>query len=288
MRGENALMPYRFTLCLTLFVFSCGGDAHAGRAPYPWLTRYDPAHSICRRIPTPSGYQRTRGVRDSSAHWLRWLPLKPGRPPVMLHNGQRKRNQTAHHAVVDIDVGRRDLQQCADAVMRLRAEYLYWRGQHAAIHFNFTSGDLADFTKWAQGYRPVVRGNRVSWTESAEPDSSHASLRSYLTRVYMYAGTLSLSREMKRVSDVAQMQIGDVFIQGGSPGHAVIVVDMAVHPTTGRKLFLLAQSYMPAQDIHILRNPADAALSPWYPLPLGQKTLRTPEWTFRATDLKRF
>jgi len=279
-------MAGRLPLCFALLAAPCGAGAPSARPPYPWLATYNPAQSIRRRIPPPAGCQRTKAEPNSFAAWLRGLPLKPGRPPVLLYNGQRKRNQAAHHAVLDIDVGNRDLQQCADAVMRLRAEYLYSRGDLAAIHFDFTSGDRADFTRWAQGFRPIVRGSKVAWAKSARPNSSHDSLRSYLTRVYIYAGTLSLSREMRR-ADAAQMQIGDVFIQGGSPGHAVLVIDMAVEPRTGRKLFLLAQSYMPAQDVHVLRNPADAALSPWYPLPLGA-TLRTPEWNFRATDLKRF
>jgi len=276
----------RYVASLALLLLSCPRLLAAPSPTYPWLSSYDPASSIARRIAPPRGCRRIDASDRSFAAWLRGLPLKKGRPPVLLYNGERKRNQSAHHAVLDVDVGDRDLQQCADAVMRLRAEYLYSRGDLAAIHFDFTSGDRADFTKWAKGYRPVVRGSKVSWAKSARPDSSHDSLRSYLTRVYIYAGTLSLSREMQR-AEVAQMQIGDVFIQGGSPGHAVLVIDMAVEPRTGRKLFLLAQSYMPAQDVHILRNPADAALSPWYPLPFGS-TLRTPEWTFRATDLKRF
>ena len=60
------------------------------------------------------------------------------------------------------------------------------------------------------------------------------------------------------------MRIGDVFIIGGSPGHAVIVVDMAVNPETHEKVFLLAQSYMPAQQIQLLKNNNDPDLSPWY------------------------
>ena len=47
------------------------------------------------------------------------------------------------------------------------------------------------------------------------------------------------------------LQPGDVFIKGGSPGHAVIVVDVAIYPQTGKTVFLLAQSYMLAQQIHI-------------------------------------
>jgi hypothetical protein len=65
------------------------------------------------------------------------------------------------------------------------------------------------------------------------------------------------------------------------------VLDTAVHPGTGRKVFLLAQSYMPAQEMHVLRSPVDAALDPWYPLDFGS-TLQTPEWTFAATQLMRF
>ncbi len=83
------------------------------------------------------------------------------------------------------------------------------------------------------------------------------------------------------------MEVGDVFIQGGSPGHAVLVVDMAVKKNKRQKVFLLAQSYMPAQDIHILKNPSDSILSPWYSFQSGD-TLRTPEWDFSWSDLERF
>ncbi len=82
------------------------------------------------------------------------------------------------------------------------------------------------------------------------------------------------------------IQIGDVFIQGGSPGHAVIVVDMAID-SNQNKVFLLAQSYMPAQDIQILTNPNDRKLSPWYKVNF-EGDLETPEWTFKKSDLKRF
>jgi len=63
-------------------------------------------------------------------------------------------------------------------------------------------------------------------------------------------------------------------------------VDMAQNPKTGQKLFLLAQSYMPAQETQILKNPNNSALSPWYEL--KNETLETPEWTFEPSDLRRF
>ena len=57
---------------------------------------------------------------------------------------------------------------------------------------------------------------------------------------------------MLKVS-IENIEIGDVFIQGGFPGHAIIVVDLAENEV-GEKCFLVAQSYMPAQEIHVLKN----------------------------------
>lgn len=81
--------------------------------------------------------------------------------------------------------------------------------------------------------------------------------------------------------------IGDVFIKGGFPGHAVLVADMVENKTTGEKRFLLLQSYMPAQDMHILKNPKSEDGTPWYTMPVGDQ-LVTPEWVFLGTALRRW
>lgn len=246
------------------------------------------AQTIAERITPPEGYVRTEVTAHSFAAYLRRLPLLPEGSKVLLYNGQTKGNQLAAHAVVDLDIGKRDLQQCADAVIRLRAEYLYGQKQYSAIHFNFTNGFNAEYTKWAKGNRIRVNGNTVSWYPSKGEDYSYKTFRSYLDMVFSYAGTASLSRELAP-ADYTDMQIGDVFIQGGHPGHAVIVVDMAVHPKTKKKVFLLAQSYMPAQHIHILTNPVDWKQSPWYELAdPDEGKVYTPEWIFNKKDLKRF
>jgi hypothetical protein len=105
--------------------------------------------------------------------------------------------------------------------------------------------------------------------------------------VFSYANTRSLNQELSPVTNILEMQIGDVFIQTGNPyGHAVIVVDMAENPETNEKVFMLAQSYMPAQDIQILVNRNHTGISPWYEL--GEDQIDTPEWTFYSGDLKRF
>ena len=143
------------------------------------------------------------------------------------------------------------------------------------------------FRSWSEGFRPVVRGQQVTWEKSARQDGSYDSFRAYLNTVFTYAGTASLNRELQKVDDLRDLRIGDVFIQPGYPGHAVIVVDMAQNPRTGAKAFLLAQSYTPAQDMHILTNPGDRALAPWYDINIGSE-LRTPEWTFGNHNLRRF
>ena len=264
--------------------------------------------TVATRIVPPTGYVREACSDHSFTGYLRNLPLMPKGSKVMLYNGKEKANQSAAYAVIDMEIGNRDLQQCADAVMRLRAEYLYGRKAYDRIHFNFTNGFRADYTKWAEGYRISVKGNQVSWYKKwAEGnrikvsgnqvqwyaagkgvDYSYKTFRNYLDMVFMYAGTASLSRELQTVS-YTSLQPGDVFIKGGSPGHAVIVVDVAVHPVTKKKVFLLAQSYMPAQQIHILVNPVSRSLSPWYELAeTDAGKLYTPEWIFSRKDLKRF
>lgn len=255
------------------------------RERYAWGPGAD-AEPLSARIPPPVGYRRVPAPVDGFAFWLRSLPLRPGRPLVRLYDGSVKRNQGAHHAVVDIDPGRRDLQQCADAVIRLRAEYLWQRGRPDAIDFHFTSGDLARWCDWRGGSRPRIRGNRVTWSQAAAADSSRKNFRRYLDTVFTYAGTRSLANELEPVRDPSRAQAGDVFIQGGSPGHAVLVVDAAENDS-GHRVLLLAQSYMPAQDVHILVNPDSPALSPWYPARRSGE-LATPEWRFRHEDLRRF
>ena len=81
-------------------------------------------------------------------------------------------------------------------------------------------------SKWIEGFRPKVNGNKVEWIKKVLKDSSYKNFRAYLDKVFTYAGSYSLNREMEKVEDVSRVQIGDVFIQGGFPGHAVIVIDV--------------------------------------------------------------
>ncbi|WP_338393648.1 DUF4846 domain-containing protein [Fulvitalea axinellae] len=241
---------------------------------------------LASRIPAPSGFVRVEEPTESFASFLNALPLKSAGEPVRYYNDKVKSRRGVYCAVVDLPIGDRDLHQCADAVMRLRAEYLWKHKRYDEIHFNTTSGFRLDYSKWMTGNRLSVKGNECSWVKRKKPSNSYLDFWSYMETVFSYAGTYSLSKELKP-TNVSDLKIGDVFIQGGFPGHAVIVVGKATHSATGQKIFLLAQSYMPAQELQILVNPNDPKLSPWYPLNFGER-LVTPEWTFKKTDLKRF
>ena len=241
-------------------------------------------NSIQDRFLVPNGYQRIKTTKGSFAAYLRNLKLKPVGTKVKNYDGSTKLNPV-HEAVIDLPIGHRDLHQCADAVMRLKAEYLWRKGAYDKIHFNFTNGFRVDYSKWMQGYRVVVNGNKTYWKKKAKPSNTYKDFWKYMELIFAYAGTSSLSKEMKSIA-MEDMQIGDVLIQGGFPGHAIIVLDMAVN-SSGEKLYMLGQSYMPAQELQVLKNLNTKSISPWYKLD-GNSDVYTPEWSFRSLDLMRF
>jgi len=210
--------------------------------------------------------------------------LKPEGHLVHLHDGSPKVTQWAHAAVVDLDVGRGNLQQCADAVMRLRAEYLWATGQADKIGFHLIQGTWTPWSGWAKGMRIKVVKGRSKWLAIGRPDRSRASFRQYLRRVFTYANSFSLEKELNPRA-VQEVQPGDVLIQGGNPGHVILVIDVAENEK-GTRIMLLAQSYMPAQEFHLLKNTTDGNLSPWYRVDLLETGLETPEWgPFTKHDL---
>ncbi|UPL50593.1 DUF4846 domain-containing protein [Hymenobacter sublimis] len=255
---------------------------------YPWLPvgRYQTNQTLAARFPPPPGYERTAVQPGSFAYWLRYLPLLPVGTSVRLHTGKLKNRQDVHAAVLDLDVGARDLQQCADAVIRLRAEYLFSQNPDL-VHFHLTSGHDIAFRDWYAGRGFRVVGPQVEQVPKAAEKPDHATFRRYLDQIFTYAGTLSLSRELRPVP-LAQVQPGDVLIQGGSPGHAVLVLDVAVELQTGRRKALLAQSYMPAQQMHVLKAGPRVGAGAWFLLDPERDDVNTPEWTFSRDELGRF
>ena len=240
--------------------------------------------TIETRYNVPAGYKRVAIEKGSFGYFLRNQKLKPYGEKALYYNGQAKRSEGIYDSVIDVEIGDRDLHQCADAIMLIRAEYFYQKKEYDKINFNFVSGFNAQYSKWMQGYRINPNG-KGSYYKKAFPSNTYKDFRSFMNIVFGYAGTLSMEKEMKPQS-LENMKIGDVFIMGGSPGHAVIIVDMAENDK-GEKIFMLAQSYMPAQQTQILINPADRNMGVWYSLK-GKTVLETPEWRFPLEKLRKF
>lgn len=231
----------------------------------PEISHFEsPAPARVGDIPLPEGFARLPAATGSFTEWLRRVRIKKD-PVVYLYNGEKKRNQSAQYAVLDIPVGKKDLQQCADAVMRLRAEYLYQAGRCREISFSDNNG---------KAYPCPGAIERKEFER-------------YLEKVFAWCGTASLEKQLHRVPVFSAIQPGDVLIRGGYPGHAVTVMDVAID-STGQKIYLLAQSYMPAQDIHIVKNPANEAANPWYSISSDNSLIYSPEWTFSTKELRRW
>lgn len=232
-------MKTRLFILYFLPIVSCGQPIKTNIVPNSQKDTLEKKYPAIGSIPVPDGYKRLETIPGSFTAYLRELKLKKDKT-VYLYNGQPKINQSAQFAVLDLPTGKEDLQQCADGVMRIRATYLFMNKRYDEITFKDNNDRRYQFTE------PFTKDH----------------FEKYLKQVYSNCGTASLSKQLKRIP-IKEMQPGDVLIKGGFPGHAVIVTDMAIN-TEGEKIFMLAQSYMPAQDIHLLRNPLLKNDTPWY------------------------
>ena len=268
----NFLTPLSsfFLSLISILNFSCS-DGHTSIPPEQNTKSYnlinESGQTIMTRFNTPEGFTRVSSQKDSWSYHLQNLQLKPHGSRVKHYNGTYKANTSVYLAVVDLPIGNKDLHQCADAVMRLRGDYLYSQKRFNEIEFLFVSGKISKYIDWLSGNNPTPQNY---WK--------------YMENVFNYASTLSLDKQLKN-KNLKDLEIGDVFIKPGSPGHTVIVVDKCINPQ-GDVKFMLAQSYMPAQEIQILVNPNDYN-SPWYDLNFGDY-LYSSEYTFTKKQLKTF
>ena len=236
------------------------------------------------RVDVPEGYTRTPEDEKSLGSFLRAYKLKKDGSPVRLYNNKKKSNQNAHIAVFRLPIEKEDLQQCADSVMRVYAEYFRATGEESRIRFTLTEDFHAEYKKWREGYRIIENGDSYEWEDRAEFDASDQNFKKFMRIVFAYSGTYSLVDDSKKVK-LGDIRIGDIFINAGSPGHVVMVVDMCEN-ADGKKAFLLAQGYMPAQQFHLLKNPAHEA-DPWYYVDEVTYPFRMPEYTFEKDCLRR-
>lgn len=256
-------------------------DTHAW---LPLLQSTPPTEPISARYDPPTGYRRVEVEPQSFAAWLRKLPIRTDRMEVRSYRDDPLNRPSA--GIVAIDVGERDLMQCADSIIRLHAEYLWAHGRQNEAAYRFTSGDETRWADWVSGERFRIDGSGVMRTKGKPRTASHASYRRWLDLVFTYAGTRSLARDAARPRVDTAVEAGEFYVDAGSPGHAVIVLDVV---TNGRgvRLGLLGQGFMPAEDIHVLRSSL-AVDGVWFRLPdREEEVLPTPSWKPFGANARR-
>ena len=254
-------------MTLVTFAVSVTGAPQASAEPrssderavhrYAWVPRA--TETLNGRLAAPEGFTRVPQDPSSFGGWLRSLPLAPQGTAVLSHSGQRilAGNDARLAAVVALDVGARDLQQCADSIVRLHAEWQWFRG-HRDQSYRLASGKTLAFPRWASAHHSDA--------------NAHGAFRKYLDEVFAFANTESLKAQGHRVA-LDQLRPGDFVVQPGAPGHAVLVLDVA-RAEDGRRVVLLGQGFMPAQSFHVLRDPDRG--SAWFTV--EGTSIKTPFW----------
>jgi hypothetical protein len=267
-------------LCL-IFSAPAGAAAHAW---FPLMSAQPPTEPLIKRYRPPHGYRRVAVGPKSFAAWLRSLPIRTDRVQVLSYRGIPLRRPSG--GIVAMDVGDRDLMQCADSVIRLHAEYLWSHNRQSEAAYRFTSGDETRWSDWVAGERMHIDGNRVRRARGPARTSDHRSYRRWLDLVFTYAGTTSLARDAQTLPVGVPVEAGEFYVEGGSPGHAVIVLDVVTN-SDGIRLGLLGQGFMPAEDIHVLQSPI-AVDGVWFRLPTqAEEALPTPSWRPFASSARR-
>ncbi len=207
---------------------------------------------------------------DGFGAWLRTLPLSDRATPVRTHDGQ----VVPHPArVVALPLVPGDLQQCADSALRLRAEWQ--RSQGGSPSFRATSGDPLPWARFAAGEQPYAKNNRILWRRV---DPATQTWEGWLSAVFVWAGTRSLYAYETRPA--ATPRPGDVLVEAGSPGHAVVVLDVAKRGD--ETLLLIGEGFMPAMDFHVELGP-EAGWWPW-----TARGLALPHWPLGPETLRRW
>lgn len=244
-------------------------------------------NTIRERFSAPKNFEWEKTSVHSYGYFLENFPLTKYGSPIVKFNNEKIANQNLHEAVFDIDVGEKDLQQCADAIIRLRAEYLYKNKNYDQIKFHFTSGDLFSWNDYKNGIRPIVSGNKVQFKKTESEDDSRESFRNYLDKIFTYAGTISQFKETTSITETSELQTGDFVITAGSPGHVVFIAGVSKNKN-GKKLFLLGEGFTPAQSISVMKNPYQPEISPWYELNVEDPEIKTSRYIFSPVVFKRY
>jgi hypothetical protein len=251
---------------------------------YPWSWReavssdaWPGAAALDQLAEPPDGYERVSVSDGEFGELLRELPIRLDRRTVRSHDGRRLNSPSAGVALLPMLGG---VQECADSIIRLYAEHLWREGRRSEIAFHFTSGDRSAWEDWVDGERFDISGSEVERRQGSPREPTRGVFREYLQHLFTYAGTMSLNHDARRLQPDEPTRPGDFFLQPGSPGHVVLVLDVA-ESDDGRRVALVGQGFIPAQEFHVVRDRGGATVDGlWFELPRESgETLDTPSWS---------
>ena len=136
--------------------------------------------TLKERIHTPEGFHREEVETDSFAAFMENYALYKDGKKVKLYDKTLKQNQDAHVAVLKMKLVEGDLQQCADSIIRLYAEYFYQNKMYDKMNFHLVNGFACEFSKWAEGMRVSFSGSSTTWTQSAAANDDETVFEKYL------------------------------------------------------------------------------------------------------------
>jgi hypothetical protein len=257
---------------------------------YAWLADDrdfpKPDASLETRFAAPPGYARVKVEPGSFAEWLRSLPMAPEGTPAKTFDGRDALAADDDYlaGVIAIDTGSSDLQQSSDVIVRLHAEYLWSRGERDKISYLSATKLNMPLSRWEKGQRLIANGASVFWAVKGKPaEVNHAEFRKYLDSIFNWANSTSLATRSTPVADPKELVAGDFFLQGESPNHVAVVLDIAEKPS-GERVALLGQARNPAESIHVVRpGKATAWFSVRPPVPVMTPHSKSLAWA----DLRR-
>ncbi len=179
-------------------------------------------------IPAPSGYKQISYKKHSFSRWLQHLPLKNNKKII----SHRKKEIALFYnifAVVDMPLlFKGNVEQCADYCMRFWAEYHKDHNKLSALYLYSYTGIRRYFAR------------------------QHLSYKKFLFKRFLYSNSYSLKRGCEKILKNESLIVGDMFVQNkkGGIGHVSLIVNICKNKS-GKKLYLIGFSFMPAQEFHI-------------------------------------
>lgn len=244
---------------------------------YPWLAVYNGRDTIQARFIPPHGYERASVLAGTFARWLRHLPLRV--------NEGHLASAPVYAGVIDIDLdGSGPSGGGILAIARLRAEYLLASDQPELIRFGAGSG------KWLSWLPPESATSSAASAPAKGPAradaTTYAAFRRYLADVRGQMTASSFTKSLVQVTDLHQVRLGDVYVRTSGEPWAAIVVDTALRPSDGHRVFLLAQVAKGGREMVILFN-AKGELGPWFEAE-SNEPIQTSLGSFNRDMLRRF